>query len=715
MAKILVVDDRPLNRQFFTTLLGYGGHSLTEASDGAEALEVARSQLPDLIISDVLMPTMDGYEFVRLLREDPNLANTPVIFSTAHFLSREAEALAKKCDVVTVIYKPCEPSTVLEAVKAALNPELPVVKPAAEPQSFDREHRRLLTDSLVEKADALRIANQKLNALFELAQQLKGEHAPDYLLDQYCGVAREVVGARWAALMIDGADNEQPHFFAVGLDVNQFKQLSQLNEDLKKIAAESSSEDPIRIDKSNSVTFKSFPSVNSLLALPFDIHARRIGWLCLGDKLGGDRFKEEDQRVIQTLAAQMLVAYENAILLKEAQQHAVALEAEVSERKKTEITLRESRAQLASLIDSAMDAIVAVDETQRISLFNLAAEKMFGISKAEALGQTLDAFLPAHMREAHRDYIRTFGDTNVTTRTMGALGAVSGVHSNGREFPIEASISQVEVGNRKLYTAILRDITERKQNEQSLLEKTEALASMTQQLWQASKLATMGELAASIAHELNNPLATLTLRTDLLRSQLPADDDKQQALGVISQEVERMADLVSNLLQFSRRSHAQVSTLNLAEELASSIDLIHYHLRSRKIQLQNEIADSLPTVAADRQQLRQVFLNLLTNASDAMPNGGSLTIRAYEGTGAFANKVVVEFIDTGTGIPADQLEKIWEPFFTTKSEGKGTGLGLPICKRTIEEHRGTIDIESTPDVGTRIRIALPANRSERHT
>jgi signal transduction histidine kinase len=189
---------------------------------------------------------------------------------------------------------------------------------------------------------------------------------------------------------------------------------------------------------------------------------------------------------------------------------------------------------------------------------------------------------------------------------------------------------------------------------------------------------------------------------------LTEDDPKRHALEVISQEVERMATLVSNLLHFSRRSHRQVSTLDLSEELRDSLDFIQYHLRSHKVVVVQDFANVLPTVQADRQQLRQVFLNLITNASDAMPEGGTLTVRSRAGTIAEQTAVVVEFSDTGVGVQTGDLPKLWEPFFTTKPEGKGTGLGLAICRRAVEEHRGTIEIETGPGKGTTVRITLPA-------
>ena len=148
--------------------------------------------------------------------------------------------------------------------------------------------------------------------------------------------------------------------------------------------------------------------------------------------------------------------------------------------------------------------------------------------------------------------------------------------------------------------------------------------------------------------------------------------------------------------------------MDLREELTSSLDFIHYHLRNRKINVVKEFAADLPTVQADRQQLRQVFLNLMTNASDAMSEGGTLTVRARRGVlGNGSAAVTMEFTDTGIGIEPGDMPKLWESFFTTKPEGKGTGLGLPICRRTVEEHRGTIEVESEVGVGTTVRIVLP--------
>lgn len=256
--------------------------------------------------------------------------------------------------------------------------------------------------------------------------------------------------------------------------------------------------------------------------------------------------------------------------------------------------------------------------------------------------------------------------------------------------------------------ALHREIDERRRAEKELLARTEELKVTTQQLWQAARLAGVGELAASIAHELNNPLGTVSLRVDGLLAKVPADDPRHKALEVIEQEVERMASLVSNLLQFSRAGRDQVSAVDVCEEVTKTLSLIGHHFRKNQIGVETEFAAEVPTIRANRQQLRQVLLNLFTNAADAMPDGGRLVLRVR--TASLQDDepaVVFEVSDTGTGIPLELLPRVTDPFFTTKDEGKGTGLGLAICRRIVDQHHGSLEIESKVGRGTTIRITLP--------
>ena len=374
---------------------------------------------------------------------------------------------------------------------------------------------------------------------------------------------------------------------------------------------------------------------------------------------------------------------------------------DITKRKTAEEQLRLQSAAL----ESAANAILITDKAGTIIWVNPAFTESTGYSQQEVIGKN-PRFLKSGKqdREFYKEMWNTILSGKVWRRT------VINRRKDGMLNREDMTITPIRTGSGDIshFIAIKQDITELERALAELRAKREELAAMTQQLWQASKLATVGELAAGVAHELNNPLATISLRLETLAAQLAGDEDKVRTVEIVADEVERMGKLVGSLLEFSRRSYRQISTLDIREEIDKSLELIEYNLRTRKIEVVRELGPALPAIQADRQQLRQVFLNLLTNASDAMPQGGRLTVRAAavqtEGAG---KRIQIEFADTGCGIDKDQLEKIWDPFFTTKPEGKGTGLGLAICRRVVEEHHGTISVKSRPAEGTKVIITLP--------
>jgi len=409
------------------------------------------------------------------------------------------------------------------------------------------------------------------------------------------------------------------------------------------------------------------------------------------------------------------------------------------------VLARISPEQLTEILDIAEDGIVTADARREIVLFNRGAAKLFGYAPDEVVGRALEVLLPERFRNEHPAQVEGFARAPAAARLMGERREVYGRRKDGSEFPAEISISKFGTGAETLFTAIIRDVTERKryeatqweldqlrakaqladaqaraddqlretahQREQALAElqtRTEELRATTQQLWQAARLAGVGELAASIAHELNNPLGTVSLRVEGLLAKTPPDDPRRRPLEVIDQEVERMAGLVANLLQFSRAGRDQVSTVDVPEELLKTVELFAHHLRKRQVRVEPDFAPGAQVIHADRQQLRQVFLNLFTNAADAMPDGGRLVPRVRPGAlPPDRPAVVIEVADTGTGIPPELLTRVLEPFFTTKDEGKGTGLGLAICRRIVQQHHGTLEVESHVGAGTTVRIALP--------
>jgi PAS domain S-box-containing protein len=379
--------------------------------------------------------------------------------------------------------------------------------------------------------------------------------------------------------------------------------------------------------------------------------------------------------------------------------------------------LRASEARLRAILDTAVDAFITINEAGTVESFNPAAERLFGFAAAEVIGRNVNILMPPPYEQEHDDYLRRYVETG-ERRIIGIGREVVARRKDGSTFPIDLAVGEAIIDGNRLFTGVVRDISERKQAEEAIRESNrrlqQALAELhtkgaeveqvSQQLWQAAKLATVGELAAGIAHELNNPLATVSLRVESMLAVLPADHPHRAALEVVEGEIERMGNLVANVLQFSRRGHREVSTLVVGEELGRTLELIQYQFRRRGVEVRREVAADVRPVLADRQQLRQVFLNLLTNALDAMPEGGILTVRV---SAAKSGRVTIEFTDTGTGIRPEHLPRVTEPFFTTKDEGKGTGLGLAICKRIAQEHGGTLTVESTLGKGTTVRVELP--------
>ncbi len=345
MARVLVVDDNAANRDLVVTLLKYQGHEPLEAADGAEALAVVREQRPQLVISDILMPTMDGYEFVRQLRADPALAPTEVIFYSAHYREREARNLAKACGVSRVLVKPCEPQDILAAIEQGLlhGPE-PVTPPVA--GEFDREHLRLMTDKLTEKAEELAATNGRLAALTDINLQLASELEPHALLEKVCRSARDLIGAKYAILCVREKQLEDTTFFTTSGIGPAFAAVMKaprvdggplgpgLYERRSRRFANPGG-DPIAAGLP-----PGFPRMRTGLAAPVASLKSVYGWICLADKLGADAFSEEDERLLTILAAQVGRIYENGTLYAEVRRQAARLQNEVTERKQAEVRIQ---------------------------------------------------------------------------------------------------------------------------------------------------------------------------------------------------------------------------------------------------------------------------------------------------------------------------------------------------------------------------------------
>ena len=376
---------------------------------------------------------------------------------------------------------------------------------------------------------------------------------------------------------------------------------------------------------------------------------------------------------------------------------------DVTEQQKAEKALRENELRLTGIVNSAMDAIISVDKDQKIVLFNAAAERIFGCPAAEAIGQSISRFIPQSYRDVHQQHIRNFGETGVTSRSMGSLATIIGLRSSGEEFPIEASISQIQVAGEKLFTVILRDITERKQLED--------------QFRQAQKMEAVGRLAGGVAHDFNNMLTAIIGYSQLVKAQLGDASELRHDIEEIEKAGQRAAGLTAQLLAFSRKQVLQPKVLDL-NDVISDVDNMLRRLIGEDIELITIPTPRVGHVRADPGQVEQILLNLAINSRDAMPRGGKLTIETSNieldefYTSSHADVVPGRYVmiavsDTGHGVDAETRAHIFEPFFTTKEQGKGTGLGLSTVFGIVKQSGGHIWVYSEPGHGATFKIYFP--------
>jgi PAS domain S-box-containing protein len=385
--------------------------------------------------------------------------------------------------------------------------------------------------------------------------------------------------------------------------------------------------------------------------------------------------------------------------LKLLRQENAELCSEHTMRLDTEEGLHALERQLASIIQSAMDAIITIDDEHNIVLFNAAAEEIFQCSASDVLGKPLDQFIPESMREAHEKHLRQFAESGETYRRMGMYREISGLRYTGELFPLEASISKVEREGRRWMTVILRDISQRVGD----MTKQRALEA---QLRKTERQAELGTLASGMAHEIGTPMNIILGRAELLMRKTQ-DESTRRGLETIVTQVERITKIMNQLLSFARKRPSEQRGVDLVRAIGNVLDMLVEKFTSHSIQVVKEYSLHLPHVLADSDHITQVFLNLLLNACQAMPEGGTLTLKLRPK----GDMVELSVQDTGTGIPEDQVSKIFDPFFSTKEVGEGTGLGLTVVHGIIQEHNGTICVNSVPGQGTTFVVSLPIHLS----
>ncbi len=400
-----------------------------------------------------------------------------------------------------------------------------------------------------------------------------------------------------------------------------------------------------------------------------------------------------DNPVLTKSGLERFMSWHNIILTDEKIQPIGTLSSgqDITDRKITEEALHDSEARIRAILETAVDGIITINDTGSIETVNSAVEKLFGYTENEVIGKNVSILMPAPFQKEHNSYISSYlktGEKKILC--IGRKGVAQ--HKDGTTFPIRISVSEFFLDNKRMFTGIIHDISEEKE--------------LQQQILQSERLAVIGKMAAKVAHEVRNPLSSISLNAELLEDELNSDapinkKESNALLKSMIREIDRVTSLTDEYLQFSRLPESQPLKACLNDLIEEMLKLLIQELKQKNIKLEHECLAEKLILPLDRSQIRRVLLNIIRNAIESMPKGGTLKIWTEKAE----QNATIYITDSGIGIPEDKVKNIFNPFFTTKE--LGTGLGLAISQQIVSEHFGEIYCESKPGEGTTFRIELP--------
>ncbi|MBV8658557.1 MAG: EAL domain-containing protein [Burkholderiales bacterium] len=500
MATILIVDDRAINRQFLHTLLSYGGHSVIEAADGVEALEAAAGQRIDLVISDILMPRMDGVELAKRMQAGRAQADLPIIFYTATYRVNDARDLAATCGVVRVLAKPTEPQLLMDTVAEVLRQPSqtnhrvdsaypPVSALLQQPLGMDtvgglQAQLRVALGLGVEQAgessasgtlstalNQIQDISLRLSALLEVGLELSCEHEPQALLTLCCRAAQDILGAHFVAIGIV-EDGSLGRYAARGLPDEASNALRFIDPGRGVIGAAMSTRKLCRVDERDGSVVElglpiEHPPMRHMLVVPLHTPRQVFGWMYVANKFNGTRFDESDEQLLQTLAVQLTQAYENLVMLVEIRQHADALLAEANTRRAAQAALTESELRFRQIAENLREVLFLIDPLETRNFYVSPAYETIWQQPCEVLRERPQAWMDL-IHEDDREIVAqsnahraATGMIDVEYRIVRPDGDIRWIAARG--FPIfDAG------GKLSRIAGVAEDISERKQHERRI-------------------------------------------------------------------------------------------------------------------------------------------------------------------------------------------------------------------------------------------------------
>jgi len=759
-AKIVLADDNADMRDYVRRLL-MSEYEVIAVADGQQALQAMVEHKPDLVLTDVMMPNLDGFGLLTALRENPETASIPVIMLSAR-AGEESRVEGLEAGADDYLIKPFSAREMLARIGGAL--ALAKVRGEAAGVLRESEKRLRQLTSLMPAAVYSCDEEGRITYFNRRAAELWGREPKLNANDEkYCGSFR-VLGldgseippahgpmamavktgrtTRNEETMIERPDgsriilrvNIDPLYDINGRlcgainvfeDVTDWKRAEQASRRLAAIVE--SSEDAIVSKDLNGI----ITSWNQAAERLFGYRAEEVIGKPVTLLIPPERQDEEPAILARIRRGEPVDHYETVRRRKDGCQLDISLTVspirdaqgnivgaskiarDITRRKRVEVALRESEQRLRLATQTGKlgvwdwdivtngicwsDSLYAIHGV-RPDQFNGTAEGFVALVHPEDQGLVSEAIQRA--LDSDVPYELEF-------RAVRPDGAVVWLFTNA---------AVLRDGRRPVrMLGATMDITERKRAEEALRQNEEKLREQAQELEQqlimSGRLVSLGEVTASMAHEFNNPLGIIMgFVEDMLSSTGPADPN-YRALQIIDEESKRCRQIVRDLMEYARPRSTEFCSTSITDAIEKTLELVENRLYKQKVTVEKTLEPDLPRIQADSPQLEQVLVNLYLNAIDAMPEGGKLRVEARMAqSDGSAPIVVITVADTGFGIAETDLAKIFQPFFTAKKR-RGIGLGLPICQRIVKNHGGRIEVESQPGTGSKFKIYLPSEQS----
>ncbi len=512
------------------------------------------------------------------------------------------------------------------------------------------------------------------NSLLDFGRTLSATTALDPLLDSLVSRLQQVMNVGRIAIFIE--DKHAAAGYRVARAAGLSSEMVVPPDFREMIRIRSAETGVVRTDDLDLV-----PETNGFVRrmlhyyVPCVVRGRMVAVIGLGRSADGALLSSEDVEILLTVSGYVAVAIENSLLYQEQQERAAELK-----------LLKEFN---ESIIESINVGLLAVDLEGRITRLNSALEEILDLSRAEAVGKRVEDLFSEDFTDTLRQVL---GNDRWRLKEIRNIYKLHTATFAGRPLVLNIAIAPLQDSQEQTGALVV-------------LEDVSSRVRLEEQLQQREKLSSIGLLAAGVAHEVNTPLTGVSSYTQMLLGMLAESDPKHALLLKVRRQAERATNIVNNLLNFSRTGDAtEFTELDISRVLDDTLQLLEPQLRGNRIEIVRGYDPDSPPVFGNSGQLQQVFTNLLLNARDAIPSGGSIKIATMP---ADDHSLTIEVSDSGIGIDPENVAKIYDPFYTTKGVGRGTGLGLAVSYGIVQEHSGHISVESTPGHGTIFRITLP--------